>query len=231
MNISKPELPKAVCILIRHPEKDMKILGVARRGTTDQWGLPGGAVEENETLIDAAIRELKEETGIDSNKYQLKELYTRTSEPGEDGKAFECTVFIADLSIVYSFNNHEIIGNNKLCGDAGPVAWLDEEDLLRGPFSKYNKVTFEVEKKYRKKKPDMYDIKNLSTDELLRYLERSRYFGGVYDPADDHRGWEIPEAKLKEELALRPHVPNKKEAKEIRRGKAQMHHGKKNKSK
>ncbi|PHR89713.1 MAG: hypothetical protein COA78_35730 [Blastopirellula sp.] len=35
----------------------------------NRWGLPGGELENGETYIDGAIRELKEETGIDSTGY------------------------------------------------------------------------------------------------------------------------------------------------------------------
>jgi 8-oxo-dGTP pyrophosphatase MutT (NUDIX family) len=41
---------------------------------TGTYGLPGGRVELNETLIDAAIRELEEETGFVANKESMKEL-------------------------------------------------------------------------------------------------------------------------------------------------------------
>lgn len=40
-------------------EKDKNLIGKNR------WNIPGGSVEKNETLIDAAVRETKEETGYD----------------------------------------------------------------------------------------------------------------------------------------------------------------------
>lgn len=45
-------------------EDRTKILMVKNHGR-DTWTLPGGAVEQNETLEMAAIREAKEETGLD----------------------------------------------------------------------------------------------------------------------------------------------------------------------
>ncbi len=51
--------------------KDNKILMV-RRQSNDYLGgvyeLPGGGVDESETIIDGAIRELKEETGLDVSR-------------------------------------------------------------------------------------------------------------------------------------------------------------------
>lgn len=41
-----------------------KILMVRNRDN-DSWSLPGGAVEDHETLQEAAVREAKEETGYD----------------------------------------------------------------------------------------------------------------------------------------------------------------------
>ena len=57
-----------------------KILMVQNRDN-GRWTLPGGKVEENETLEEAAIREAKEETGLDIrvigvvaiNEYRTKE--------------------------------------------------------------------------------------------------------------------------------------------------------------
>ena len=45
-------------------EKDGKIL-FQHRTDNDKWGLVGGLLELNETYLEAAIREIKEETGLD----------------------------------------------------------------------------------------------------------------------------------------------------------------------
>lgn len=41
------------------------------RSDTNDWGIPGGGKELNETLEECAIRELKEETNLDTNNLEL----------------------------------------------------------------------------------------------------------------------------------------------------------------
>lgn len=47
-----------------------------RRGDSNKWGFPGGAIELGETPQMAAIREAKEETGLDVETGRLIGIYT-----------------------------------------------------------------------------------------------------------------------------------------------------------
>ena len=59
----QPEIGGVSGLVVR----DGKVLLVRRRNEPyrDHWSLPGGGVEDGETLRDAARREVKEETGLD----------------------------------------------------------------------------------------------------------------------------------------------------------------------
>ncbi len=59
-------------------DDELKAL-LIRRGISPfagYWSLPGGFVRMNESLEEAAKRELKEETGVDPNEVYLEQLYT-----------------------------------------------------------------------------------------------------------------------------------------------------------
>ncbi|MGB9668462.1 MAG: NUDIX domain-containing protein [Thermosulfidibacteraceae bacterium] len=70
------------------------IVLVRRKNPPIGWALPGGFVEYNETLEEAAVREAKEETGLDVT---LKRQFHAYSDPKRDPRFHTITVvFIAE---------------------------------------------------------------------------------------------------------------------------------------
>src|SRR3989337_337946 len=59
--------------------RDTRVLLVQRASEplAGQWSLPGGAVELGETLEEAVVRELKEETGLTVRVVKLVEAFER----------------------------------------------------------------------------------------------------------------------------------------------------------
>jgi len=92
-------MKQAVCILIINKEIN-HFLSVSLKDDYEDMNLPGGKVEINETLIDAAIRETKEETGL--NIDNLSFLYEESDEE------FNVTTYLTyDYSgNIYTNENH-----------------------------------------------------------------------------------------------------------------------------
>lgn len=66
---SKPHLRMGVVVAVRH--RDGRLLAFERSDVTGEWQLPQGGVEAGESLVDAAWRELAEETGLDERHVEL----------------------------------------------------------------------------------------------------------------------------------------------------------------
>jgi|SRR6185369_5722425 len=77
---------QAVCAVITNELGE--ILTVSRKDNPSDKNLPGGKVDENETLEEALIREIKEETGLSIISESIKKVFTDL-----DGE-FEVTTFI-----------------------------------------------------------------------------------------------------------------------------------------
>ncbi|WP_453995980.1 NUDIX domain-containing protein [Bacillus nitroreducens] len=76
------------------PEKTLKIMLIKRAEQTKEgesniergkWALPGGFIKPEETAYEAAVRELKEETGIDGLKIKHFGVYDK---PGRDKRGW-----------------------------------------------------------------------------------------------------------------------------------------------
>ena len=88
------------------------------------WALPGGFVEENEKLADAARRELKEETSLDLA--DIEQLHT-VGDPGRDPRGW--TISVAYLARVNANELKPIAAD-----DAEAVAWYPLDKLPKLAF-------------------------------------------------------------------------------------------------
>lgn len=121
---------KAACVLVRR--FDGRILAVSRArksGDPLDFGLPGGKLDEGENTSVAALRELKEETGLETT---LEPYHWFTA---FDKQGYETTTFVAATSAYV-----ETRGSSE-----GEVSWVEPEALVSEHCScrEYNEVMFE----------------------------------------------------------------------------------------
>lgn len=76
------------------------ILLQKRSSTEEHWGFPGGAMNLGESAEEAAIREIKEETGYDVKVKELIGIYTKFFETFSNGEKSQTVVFIFRMKII-----------------------------------------------------------------------------------------------------------------------------------
>lgn len=102
-------------------DEDLKVLLVKRKYApyAGVWAIPGGFVRLDESLLEAATRELAEETGV--SDVFIEQLYT-FGDPGRDPRTRVIT--IAYFALV----PHDAI-QHRPSGDAAETAWFSMFDL------------------------------------------------------------------------------------------------------
>lgn len=93
----RPETPLlTVDVVVELDAHDGKIVLVERRNEPSGWALPGGFVDIGETVEQAAVREAKEETGLDVQLHGLLGVY---SDPERDPRGHTASVvFVASAT-------------------------------------------------------------------------------------------------------------------------------------
>jgi 8-oxo-dGTP diphosphatase len=89
-------LPTVDVLLELEGETPPRIVLVSRKNPPHGWALPGGFVDYGETVEEAAVREAKEETGLDITLVRQFHVY---SDPSRDSRGhMMSTVFVARAS-------------------------------------------------------------------------------------------------------------------------------------
>lgn len=95
------------------------ILAVSRKDDPNAFGLPGGKVDPGETLPEAIVREVEEETGLIVT--QFCEIFKIKVDDQFEGTTYLCKV-------AGEINTTE----------SGKVKWVGWPELINGPFGEYN---------------------------------------------------------------------------------------------
>jgi 8-oxo-dGTP diphosphatase len=126
------------CVVFGLDEEDLKVLLIQRgiEPFQGKWALPGGFVRLDETLEDAARRELEEETGV--RQVFLEQLYTFGA---VDRDPRERVVSVAYYALV-KLSDHRIRGAT----DARDAAWFAVSDVPPLAFDHDNILTVAVDR-------------------------------------------------------------------------------------
>jgi ADP-ribose pyrophosphatase YjhB (NUDIX family) len=99
-----------------------------RRSDNGHWGLPGGAVEPGESVSEALIREVREETGLEVRPGRLIGVYS--------APANHQVVTYPDGNVIHYVSSSfecRVTGGTLACGNESlELGWFDAQKLPDG---------------------------------------------------------------------------------------------------
>ena len=112
-------IPGVAGIVVR--EKEVLLVMRGREPSKGKWGIPGGVVEVGETVEEAVVREVREETGC--NCIPIKHLTTFDSiRRDEDGR-------VHWHYILFEYLCRYVSGELHASDDAAEARWISLNDL------------------------------------------------------------------------------------------------------
>ena len=103
-----------------HRKGRLLLVRRAERPDKGRWSFPGGAVEPGETTSEAAVREVKEETGLDVEIESLFEVTTYLPGPGND---------YGNQIIVIDYLGRPIRGRVRLNRESSHHGWFSPSEV------------------------------------------------------------------------------------------------------
>jgi 8-oxo-dGTP diphosphatase len=86
---ARPALTVDVALIAATPAPSVLLVARAHEPYAGAWALPGGFVEQDERIVEAAARELAEETGVSAGELTLLGVYDT---PGRDPRGWTVSV-------------------------------------------------------------------------------------------------------------------------------------------
>ena len=139
-NYPRPSVTVDIILLADMPN-DQKILLIKRKNDPfkGMWALPGGFIDENENITDAAYRELNEETGIEN--VTLKQ-FKAFGKPGRDPRGHTISiVFMTSLpATVQTFAGDDASNTNWFSVKNLPLLAFDHKEIIENCLFYYKEI-------------------------------------------------------------------------------------------
>jgi len=120
-------IPAATGVVV-DPEGRLLLVRRNREPGRGRWALPGGFVETGESPIEAAVRELHEETGLAVSEPSLIDIIHQKSE------------FYGTSLLIIGYHFGRFDGNPRPGDDAGEVLFFDREDIPELAFESHRLI-------------------------------------------------------------------------------------------
>lgn len=123
--IDRP-IPAALAVIVRGAE--LLLVRRNNRPNAGLWGFPGGKIELGETVMEAAVRELQEETGVEA---KARDILTSVDVilHDESGALEHHYVLVAVLC-------EYISGDPVAADDVSEAEWFEYEGIIADPSGK-----------------------------------------------------------------------------------------------
>lgn len=119
-------------------DTDGKVL-LQCRGDSKKWGFPGGAIELGETPEMAAIREVKEETGLDVKVSSLIGIYTDCDMEYPNGDKAHSICIVYELDMIggqLKCDNDETVNLKYFALDEMPELFCKQHEEIKNDLQK-----------------------------------------------------------------------------------------------